>query len=165
MVPLSVQLAPQRAAQIMCVWVYDSLRMQCSFNLQIKSPLYSAPGSAKEVQSIVGNWLLCGEKPPFSLLHRFSPIMPCLQLYLFLESCTYFVDRCLPVRRYAEKRITVSFCTAGQNFPGSTLSVYYTCLQTTSKYCKPKEKFRSVVNLYKMTADLTRKGKVSVICI
>ena len=47
MVPLSVQLAPQRAAQIMCLWVCDNLRMQCSFNLQIKYPLYSAHSSAR----------------------------------------------------------------------------------------------------------------------
>ncbi len=45
---------------------------------------------------------------PVALRDRLSPMV-------LWESCTDFVDRCLPVRRYAEKCITVSFCTAGQN--------------------------------------------------
>ncbi len=71
----------------MCVWVYDSLRMQCSFNLQIKYPLYSAHSSAKEVQSIVGNRLPCGEKPPFRPIWLcdtgFHRLCLCLHLYPF----------------------------------------------------------------------------------
>ena len=49
----------------MCLWVCDNLRMQCSFNLQIKYPLYSAHSSAKGDSNCSGNRLTCGEKPPF----------------------------------------------------------------------------------------------------
>lgn len=89
-VPLSVQLAPQRAAQIMCLWVCDNLRMQCSFNLQIKYPLYSAHSSARGYKVPLATGCHAErKKPPFRPIWLcdtdFHRLCLCLYLYPFTE--------------------------------------------------------------------------------
>ena len=89
MVPLSVQLAPQRAAQIMCLWVCDNLRMPCSFNLQIKYPLYSAHSSARGYKIPLATGCHAEKKPPFRPIWLcdtgFHRLCLCLYLYPFTE--------------------------------------------------------------------------------
>ncbi len=105
MVPLSVQLAPQRAAQILCLWVCDNLRMQCSFNLQIKYPFTAriTLQGGNKVPSATG----ChAEKNPFRPIwlcdtgfHRLCLVCTCIPLR---KSCTEFDDPfCRQIHRAA----------------------------------------------------------------
>ena len=136
MVPLSVQLAPQRAAQIMCLWVCDNLRMQCSFSLQIKYPLYSAHSSAKRVTKYL--WQPAAMRKKVFRLGPFSFATPAFTGCAFVCTCTPSRSHAqnftiFSVGRYAGLH-TQPFARAEQKSSGSFSSVYHKCPQITSKY-------------------------------
>lgn len=140
MVPLSVQLAPQRAAQIMCLWVCDNLRMQCSFNLQIKYPLYSAHSSAR------------GYKVPLAAgCHaerknlRLGPSGFATPVF---TGCA-FVCTCIPLRksctefyylfcRQARRTAYTALCPSRTEILRILFFRYHKCPRITSKYCKKR---------------------------
>ena len=74
----------------MCLWVCDNLRMPCSFNLQIKYPLYSAHSSARGYKIPLATGCHAERnKPPFRPIWLcdtgFHRLCLCLYLYPFTE--------------------------------------------------------------------------------
>ena len=138
MVPLSVQLAPQRAAQIMCLWVCDNLRMPCSFNLQIKYPLYSAHSSARGYKIPLATGCHAERKnlrlgPSGFATPVFTGCAFVCTCTPLRKSCTEFDDLfCRQTRRTAYPVL----CLRRTEILRIFSSVYHKCPRTTSKYCK-----------------------------
>ena len=99
-VPLSVQPALQRVAQMIVFFLEETIQ------LPNKNPPYSAHGSARRVQSIVGSRLPCGGQAPFRPIWLCGTGFHRLCLYLYLHPFPgvmhrFSVDVCC-LRRYAK---------------------------------------------------------------
>ena len=122
-VPLSVQPALQRVAQMIVFFLEPFWTVQ--IQLPNKNPPYSAHGSARRVQSIVGSRLPCGGQAPFRPIWLCGTGFHRLCLYLYLHPFPgvmhrFSVDVCC-LRRYAKRAYRTSLHGRTKS-PASALS-------------------------------------------
>ena len=122
-VPLSVQPALQRVAQMIVFFLELFWTVQRRFSFQIKTPLTAR--TALRVQSIVGSRLPCGGQAPFRPIWLCGTGFHRLCLYLYLHPFPgvmhrFSVDVCC-LRRYAKRAYRTSLHGRTKS-PASALS-------------------------------------------